>query len=101
LEAFASLAPQIAVALVIVGCAAWLSKEMRRRVGGGDDQKDPASKSDVARLEGHIEGRLSGYQAQLDCLTEEQAETRVEVERHSGKLDAILQILRKNGGPHA
>jgi len=99
MEAWATLAPQIAVALVIVACAAWLAREMRKRPNGDThSDRSPVSKRDLVKLEGQIDGRLQGYQRQLDCLTEEQSETTRAVTRQGGKLDAILMILRRRGG---
>ncbi len=117
MEAWATLAPQIAVALVIVACAAWLAKEMRRKNGGQDSERRggngrsliPASKSDVAELDGHIKGRLQSQQTQLDGLSKEQAELRdlaektsIKLDRHRAvseivatKVDMILNTLRK------
>jgi hypothetical protein len=46
-----------------------------------------------ARFE-RIEDKIQAQTVQLDCMTKEQFQTRALVERHGGKLDTILDVLR-------
>lgn len=48
-----------------------------------------------ARFE-RIENKIESQTVQLDCLSKGQFETRSLVERQGGKLDAILEVLKKD-----
>ena len=47
-----------------------------------------------ARFE-RIEDKIQAQTVQLDCMTKEQFQTRSLVERQGGKLDTILEVLKK------
>ena len=63
----------------------------------------PTSNGRVQRLEDktdarfeRIENKIESQTVQLDCLRKGQFETRSLVERQGGKLDAILEVLKKD-----
>ena len=47
-----------------------------------------------AKME-RLEDKIQAQGVQLDCLSKEQSETRALVERQGGKLDTILEIVRR------
>jgi len=113
------LAPQFAVAILIVVCAGWLAREMRKKSASETSPKsDPPNKREVVvkrdlfQLDDELKTRLRSQQEQLDGLTREQSEMRaiaekntIKLDKHqafhesiSSKVDVVLTLLRKNGG---
>jgi len=91
------LAPQIMVALVIVGAVVVLFREIRKANGNGA----PASKSDISGLRDTV----NAHTVQLDGLTKEQAEVREAVDEHGEQLrelkhdttDILRHLTSRNG----
>ena len=97
------LASQLGLAGAIIAMTIILLREIRKQSSGNGYRKSkPPSNGRVQALEDRTQGkidrledRIQAQGVQLDCLSREQSETRVLVERQGGKLDTILEIVRK------
>jgi hypothetical protein len=110
------LASQLGLAGAIIAATIILLREIRRashtngdRNARRSDTERPPSNGRVRALEDRtqskmdrLEDKMQSQGVQLDCLSKEQVETRavverlnVQQERQGGKLDTILDIVRR------
>ena len=110
------LVSQLGLAGAIIAATIILLREIRKSSGSyeirsdtrGDRSVRPPSNGRVGQLVAavredrmdskieRLEENLRSQGVQLDCLSKEQCETRAVVERQIGKLDAILEIVRRS-----
>jgi len=105
------LASQLGLAGAIIAATIILLREIRRSSGNSNGEPSgrrgrtterPQSNGRVQALEDRtqvkierLEDKIQAQGVQLDCLSKEQCETRVMVERQGGKLDTILEVVRR------
>mgnify|MGYP001209646465 CR=1 FL=1 len=96
----AELLGQLGVAGGVIAAVILLLREIRK---GRPDTANSNGTRRVTDLETRtdkklekLDTKIESQGVQLDCLSREQAETRSVVSHQSGKLDAILEIVRRS-----
>lgn len=89
----AQLIGQLGVAGGVIAAVILLLREVRQLKSAPQSINAKRAKEDDKI--GSLDRRIQTQQVQLDCLSKEQAETRATVERQGGKLDTILEIVKR------
>jgi len=89
----AQLIGQLGVAGGVIAAVILLLREVRQLKAAPHSVSTRRGKEDN-KIDS-LDCRIQTQQVQLDCLSKEQAETRATVERQGGKLDTILEIVKR------
>tara|TARA_B100000287_G_scaffold222171_1_gene209575 strand:+ start:610 stop:891 length:282 start_codon:yes stop_codon:yes gene_type:complete len=87
------LLPQLGVAGGVIAAVVLLLREVKSLKSAPPSMRVIPVKTET-KLDA-VDSKIQNQQVQLDCLSKEQAETRAIVERQGGKLDTILEIVKR------